>query len=140
MHASQDAPKYSWTLLPILPWQNKPKSFVSLESSEKVSHTVRRSAHMPECFQYLYLINHMSGLTLLFNITVLHWSPTQRIDLSPLYSIVHSVHHSQTEHRPDPVNLDSEGAHKHSVRKDPSLFIDYKVHFIWGYKIKSSSV
>ncbi len=60
--------------------------------------------------------------------------------LSSLYSIVHSVHHSQTEHRPDPVNLDSEGAHKHSVCKEPALFIDYKVHFIWGYKLKSSSV
>lgn len=79
MHASQDAHKHIWTLLPILSWQKQAKDFCySLESSEKVSHTVRNRAHMPECFQYLYLINHMSGVTLLFNITVLHWSPTQR--------------------------------------------------------------
>lgn len=79
MHASQDAHKHIWTLLPILSWQKQAKEFCySLESSEKVSHTVCRRAHMPKCFQYLYLINHMSGVTLLFNITVLHWSPTQR--------------------------------------------------------------
>lgn len=60
--------------------------------------------------------------------------------LSPLYSIVHSVHHSQTEHPPDPVNLNSEGAHKTQCVQGAviNLFIDYKVHLIWGHKISSS--
>lgn len=60
--------------------------------------------------------------------------------LSPLYSIVHSVYHSQTEHPPDPVNLDSEGAHKTQCVQGTviSLFIDYKEHLIWGHKISSS--
>lgn len=147
MHASQDAHKHILTLLPILPWQKQAKEFCySLESSEKVSHTVRRRAHMPESFQYLYLINHMSGVTLLFNITVLHWSPTQRwvwsiqvslsLSKSPVFhrSIQSSI---LTEHPPDTVNLDSEGAHKTQCvhRTVISLFIDYKVHLIWGYSV-----
>ncbi len=73
------------------------------ESSEKVSHTVRRRAHMPDVLIFRPH-NHMSGATTViqYNCTALiahtvvslvnsSLSFSQQVSsLSPLYSIVHS--------------------------------------------------